>query len=63
VRQGYSKDSAFNEQTIPNYYNYSYPHYAYTPESTFPYIESTAPVNNERYTGRLKFFDQQGNYG
>ena len=26
-------------------------------------MESPAPVNNERYTGRLKFFDQNGNYG
>lgn len=38
------------EQYIPNEQNYGY-------------AEPTGPINNERYTGRLKFFDQNGNYG
>lgn len=49
------------EQAVPAYYNYNYPFYQQ--EAAFPYLESSAPVNNERYTGRLKFFDQAGNYG
>lgn len=47
-------------ESLPSYYNYSYPYFPQEP--SFPYLEST-PLNNERYTGRLKFFDQAGNYG
>lgn len=25
--------------------------------------QQSMPLHNERYTGRLKFFDQSGNYG
>jgi hypothetical protein len=57
--RGYSMDSAF-EQPVP-YYNYPYPYYHQ--DASFSFIESASPVNNERYTGRLKFFDQAGNYG
>ena len=32
-------------------------------DSTYGYVESSNPINNQRYTGRLKFFDQSGNYG
>lgn len=32
-------------------------------EPAYAYVDHPAPINNERYTGRLKFFDQAGNYG
>jgi hypothetical protein len=47
-----------------------YPHYMMPQEqhyissdNSYSYVEVNNPVNNERYTGRLKFFDQSGNYG
>ena len=57
--RGYSMETSFDQH--PAYYNYSYPYYQQ--EQPFSYLESAAPLNNERYTGRLKFFDQAGNYG
>lgn len=35
----------------------------YNNESYNNFSEPEGPINNERYTGRLKFFDQNGNYG
>jgi len=45
-----------------NYYAYPY-HYVLPTEQAYGYVEPPQPINNERYTGRLKFFDQAGNYG
>lgn len=56
------------------YSNYYYPQSQYSPymmtqdqhymspDNPYGYVDFN-PVNNERYTGRLKFFDQSGNYG
>lgn len=48
---------------MPFYPNYPYSQYMMQ-EQSYPYVEQpVSPINNERYTGRLKFFDQAGNYG
>ena len=45
----------------PHYYQQYYQQPAQT--DTYPYSSPQELVNNNRYTGRLKFYDSNGKYG
>ncbi len=60
---GYEVNATIHDPSLNGYYGYNYPQYGLSQEPNYNYLESPCPVNNARYTGRLKFFDQSGNYG
>ena len=59
----YEVNANLHDPSLNGYYAYNYTQYGLSQEPNYNYLESPCPVNNARYTGRLKFFDQAGNYG